>query len=238
MELFYTSPENVGADEIVLDEFERRHMLQTLRKSSGDTIFITDGQGTLYRTRLTAEKPQVRLFIESQEKKTAAGLPLALAVGFIRPNRLDFILEKGTELGVSHFYLIRSAFSNYGTQNINRFQKILRQAIKQSVRYHLPQISAFASLQEFIDSKRAYDVPLAAVDSSYPSLFKTLSRLPNDADKQSFCLTVGPEGGFKQDELGLLKEANFQFVSLGAHRLRTETAAISGISLIQQYIHY
>lgn len=238
MELFYTSPENIADGEIIPDEFERRHMLQTLRKSSGDTVFVTDGQGNLYRTRLTAEKPQVRLFIEEREQKAADEAPVALAVGFIRPNRLEFILEKGTELGVSHFHLIRSAFSNYGTQNTDRFQKILRQAIKQSVRFHLPHISTYASMQEFTTGGTKYDVTLAAVDSSYPSLWRTLNELPAGEANQSFCFTVGPEGGFRRDELDLLKEARFQFVSLGAHRLRAETAAISGISLIQQYIHH
>ncbi len=236
MELFFADPDQISDNEIVLDDFERKHVLQSLRKSTGDEIFVTDGQGTLFRTRVLQDKPQLKLYIiESEEKERP--LPLTgLAVGYIRPARLDFIFEKGTELGVSEFYLIRTRHANYFSENIRRYEKIIRQALKQSQQFYLPKISVFSSLEKFINQIPAYSCKISAIDATYSSLFQKIFEFDRDSST-SFLYIVGPEGGFSQDEIKLLNNSAFVPVSLGKNRLRAETAAISGISLIKQYIH-
>jgi 16S rRNA (uracil1498-N3)-methyltransferase len=235
MELFYTRPECISAEEIELDEFERKHILKAVRKSAGDLIFVTDGRGNLYRTRLIKQKPVLRLRIESAENIPAPETQICLAAGFIRPNRLEFILEKCTELGVNRFCLIRSEFSNYAVNNKTRFEKITRQAIKQSQQYYLPKIDIFDSLKDFLLESAEYFHKFAAIDSSHPLLLNKLE--DQDMDKNSSsCLVIGPEGGLSLNEAAFLKENNFIPVSLGKNRLRAETAAISGISIILQYL--
>jgi len=236
MELFYARPECISADEIELDDFERKHILNSLRKAAGDLISVTDGQGNLYQTRLIKQKPVLQLKIESAEFIPESEAQICLAAGFIRPNRLEFILEKCTELGVNRFCLLRSEFSNYAVKNIKRFEKITRQAIKQSQRYYLPRIEIFNSLKDFLTAGGEYSFKFAAIDSSYPLLISKLD-LRDPKENTSCCLVIGPEGGFSSDETAALEENKFIPVSLGKNRLRAETAAVCGISIIIQGLH-
>jgi 16S rRNA (uracil1498-N3)-methyltransferase len=235
MELFYARPECISADEIELDDFERKHILKSLRKSAGDLISVTDGQGRLYQTRLIKEKPVLLLKIETAEEIPAPETDICLAAGFIRPNRLELMLEKCTELGVRRFCLLRSEYSNFTSGSVKRFEKITRQAIKQSQQYYLPRIEIFDSLKNFLSESKEYYHKFAAIDSSYPLLKDMLVDL-KPGDSSSCCLVIGPEGGLSSKETGILDEHNFKPVSLGRNRLRAETAAISGISIILQYL--
>jgi len=236
MELFFADPESISETQIVVDEFERKHMLQSLRKSSGSEIHVTDGQGTLYRTQLQVERPKLIVSILSSEHFERPKPELSLGIGYIRPARLEFVLEKGTELGVKQFMLIRTQHANYSSDNTRRYEKILRQAIKQSQQFYLPQILHFDSLNDFIKHTAKVKVRISAVDPQYPSLFQKISTF-DWKKSHSFLYIVGPEGGLSVPEIELLAQSGFESVSLGKTRLRAETAAISGISLINQYIH-
>ncbi len=236
MELFFAEPENIHNNEIVLSEFERKHILQTLRKAAGDEVIVTNGLGKLYRTKLITEKPKLRLEILSIEKKEKPPVSLSLAIGYIRPSRLEFVFEKGTELGVSNFFVIRTEHANYYSENFNRYQKIIRQALKQSQQFHLPKIQAFPSLDEFLKQTHSFDFKIAAISSDYPLLINKINSPDQDIYK-SFLYIAGPEGGFNAKEIDRLQASDFSMVSLGSTRLRAETAAIAGISTIQQYIH-
>lgn len=236
MELFFAAPENVSDDHIILDDFERKHVLQSLRKSSGAEIHVTDGRGTLFRTRLESERPNLTVSILSSEKLKRPKPELMLALGYIRPSRLEFVLEKGTELGVHQFMLIRTQHANYLSENLRRYEKILRQAIKQSQQFYLPQILHFESLDDFIVHSSKANVRISAINRQYPSLFQKISTF-DWKESHSFLYIVGPEGGFSKSEVEHLGQSGFEPVSLGNNRLRAETAAISGISLINQYIH-
>lgn len=236
MELFYTPPENISGQQITLDDFEKKHILQTLRKSSGATIYVTDGAGRLFTTTLLTEKPQAVLQISSEQKMPLPDAQLELAIGFIRPARLEFVFEKGTELGVRVFHLLPTLHANYASNNVTRYQKILRQAIKQSQQYYLPKIHTYRSFDDFLNTGFDGMCRIAAIDSGFPSIIKKIQ--PAISEKcTSFLYIVGPEGGFASDETEKLSAAGFEPVSLGPNRLRAETAAISGISCIQQYIY-
>jgi len=202
----------------------------------GEQLHITDGAGHLFSAHLMEEKPRVRLKIKTKEYFPPRQPKVILAVGFIRANRLEMILEKGTELGVSGFYLLNSAHANYFSRNISRWERILRQAIKQSLQYHLPEIQVLDSLEHFIEISRQWSRRYAAIDRGYPSLLATLSGTRFNT-RETVCLAIGPEGGFDAAEVALFERNEFRLISLGNMRLRTETAALSGISIIQQYIH-
>ncbi len=233
MELFYAAQEQISANEIILDEFERKHVLQALRKSEGDEVHITDGAGHLYRTRLIREQKPLTLEIIEKVNKQRLKPELWLAIGFIRPARLEFVLEKGTELGIQRFYLLRTRYANYFSENTKRFAKILRQALKQSQQYYLPEIITFDSIEQFVNRLPKETKRLIAVNPDYPVLF---SQIPPSESRPTL-LNIGPEGGFATEEIEYFIENEFTPVSLGKTRLRAETAAISGISVIHQYIY-
>ena len=235
MELFYANPANIHAQEIVCDDFERKHILQAMRKTKGDKMLVTDGRGNVFETKLLEQNPQLRLGIIARRNVPAQPLQLCLAIGFIRPKRLDFVLEKGTELGVNSFALIRSEYANYSSDNLSRFEKITRQAIKQSRRYYLPGVEVFADSHGFLEQSTGYDLKIAAIDSRRELLLRQLKKLEFNSFN-SLCLLIGPEGGFSGQEIVDIEQHGFLPVSLGNNRLRAETAAISAVSVIQQYM--
>ena len=218
-------PQNVAEESLLLDDFEAKHLLKTLRKKIGDSVAVTDGKGRHFTGRVTAVKPKCTISIESRDEMKRESKNIALGLAFIRPNRLEFVLEKCTELGVNSFYLFRSIHANYFSNNHERFEKILRQAIKQSKRFFLPDLYLLPDFDSFIAKTSEITCKIAAIDPNSPSITSVSSQENKDV---LFC--VGPEGGFSANEISLLKKNQFLDVSLGSYRLRAETAAIAGIS--------
>ena len=153
MELFYVLPENIDGNYLTLDDFESQHLRTTLRKKEGDEINLTDGCGNHLTGTIRRLKPQVTVNINSKTFYKDNDPVINLGIGFIKPGRLEFVLEKGTELGVKKFHIFRSEYSSYYTDNVKRFEKVTRQAIKQSNRFYMPEIYISASLNEPISSK-------------------------------------------------------------------------------------
>jgi 16S rRNA (uracil1498-N3)-methyltransferase len=211
-----------------LDEFESKHLRTTLRKQIGDVIDATDGCGFHYKAKIITIKPRVSLEILNKKFTGANNAQINLGVGFIKPNRLEFILEKGTELGVRSFYFFRSEHANYYSDNLQRFQKIVRQAIKQSNRFYMPEIKLFKRFSEFIQTSLQIENRIAAIDPTFP----TLNAVINDTGKD-FLFCIGPEGGFSPAETELMNKNGFTSISLGKYRLRAETAAIAAVATLQ-----
>jgi len=230
MELFYAHPDQISGSTITLDDFEAQHLLKTLRKKTGDAIDITDGKGRHYRGVISSVKP-LSVEIESETLKEPANRKIALALSFIRPNRLEFVLEKCTELGVNSFYLFRSEHANYFSDNKERFEKMLRQAIKQSNRFYMPDLFLLPSIDKLIHLTKDYNNTVAAIDVNSPPI---ASFVPN-GENSSIVYCVGPEGGFSDQEIRQFKENGFRDISLGSYRLRAETAAIAGISYLSLF---
>ena len=226
MELFYCEPENIYHDSMQLDSFETRHIVKTLRKNKGDKISVTDGKGNHYFCTITKINSVITCSIDEKKSLPVPKLKTILAVGFIKQNRLEFLMEKCTELGVNHFILYHSAYSNYFSDNLDRYKKITRQAIKQSMQFHLPDIELFENFDTFIDLYRNYPQKFVAYDSTFPALntFKF-------GNKNLVC--IGPEGGFNEQEKEMFKKTGFSLVSLGKNRLRSETAAICAAAILK-----
>lgn len=228
MELFYCHPEDISREIIKLDDFETKHVIKTLRKKVNDKVEATDGLGKHFSGRIISLKPQVKIQIESINTIEKAEHEISLGIGFIRPNRLEMVLEKSTEIGVNCFYLFRSEHSNYFSDNKNRFKKILRQAIKQSNRFYLPDIHLCPSFKDFLKITKPIEFKIAAISAES----QPLKNIIKSEHFKNSLIAIGPEGGFSENEIILLKENKFQDVSLGNNRLRAETAALAAISYL------
>ncbi len=233
MELFYVNPEGLNGQIAVLDDFERRHMVQTLRKKTGDLVNLTDGNGHHLIGTISQTTPQLVVQIKQKIRMPMPAEQITLACGFIKQNRLDFILEKGTELGVTHFVFFKSRYANYHSANQNRLLKVVRQALKQSLRFYLPRVTILKSFAEFLEFARPFQLKLAAIDQTFPTIKQVVK---NSRSNDEWLIAIGPEGGFSKDEVAAMLDLNFQGISLGSHRLRTETAALSALAFVQQYI--
>jgi 16S rRNA (uracil1498-N3)-methyltransferase len=144
---------------------------------------------------------------------------------------LDYLIEKATELGVNKFYFYKSRYTNFFTNNINRWKKITRQAIKQSNRLYLPEIHISAEYSEFLKSVSDIKYKFLADQNASKPFMEILSSFGNKSG-DDIVFIIGPEGGLQQEEINLATDHNFLPVSFGEKRLRTETAAISAASYI------
>jgi 16S rRNA (uracil1498-N3)-methyltransferase len=220
-------PDAMSENSIVtLDAATAKHIWQVLRMKEDDDILLTDGKGTLSEGQIhIAEKHKCTVSIKKVEFFPRQGNILHLVVGFTKNNsRNEWLLEKATELGVGSITPISATRSERAHVRYDRWEKILQSAILQSQQHYLPELSNTMELHNVI--KQFSNVPQKLIAhciseqqrSSLSEMLKT---------GKETVLLIGPEGDFTPDEVNLCMENGFQPVSLGPHRLRTETAAIA-----------
>ena len=232
MELFFTNEINVNQSEAEFDSFESQHILKTMRKGDGDLIHFTDGKGRLFEGKIFETKPILKVHCKLLKQIPWPPPFLSiLGIGFIRPSRMDFLIEKATELGIHKFYFYKSRYTNYYSENKKRFEKITRQAIKQSNRLYLPEICIMADFSEFLEAVSHVKHKFIADQTASESLMDFVQKVHWQVD-ENIIFIIGPEGGLDNEEIKRAKEYNFLAVSFGEYRLRTETAAISAASYI------
>ena len=224
MQLFYQPgiPEGIH----YLDPEESRHCIRVLRIKLNDTIDIVDGKGSFYKAQITGTNPrQTRFQVIDQRTENQRNYYIHLAVAPTkRLERMEWLVEKATELGVDRISLIECEHSERTRLRPDRLQRKAVSAMKQSLKAMLPIIYDVVTLPDF----------LSLVD---PETEKFLAHLSQDAIPLSkaaklgtaYCVLIGPEGDFSKEELQYATAAGFQKVTLGPGRLRTETAALTAL---------
>lgn len=231
MELFFTEQELIKSDIAEFDAFESRHITRTLRKSVGDEIWFTDGRGSRFRGKIIQTSPILRVSCRIESQFTRSRPALTLGIGLIKQNRMDVLVEKATELGVEKFCFFAGKFSNYFTDNDSRWQKITRQAIKQSLRCFLPEISFYKDFRSMLNACSPQAAKMIAHQSAEIHVSAALAQMTQEQTDEVIVL-IGPEGGFSPEEISAAGQSGFRSISFGDFRLRTETAAISAAAYI------
>lgn len=205
---------------------EAHHILNVLRKRSGDIVQVTDGLGCRMEVRIEiSEDKAVKGHILATHY-SKAGPDRILAMGVIRNrDRLEFAVEKATELGVTRIILVHSELAGKTEIKARRIDKAIMSALKQSRQLWLPAWEESASFTETIS--RYWDNRTILV--AHPS---GESLKGQDVHNSSLLLLVGPEGGFSKNELEEARVYNASFVRLGESRLRTETAVCAMLALV------
>lgn len=222
--------ENITLNSRNLIETEFEHCTKTLRLKVGSTFHITNGKGSVYKgiiTEITKRNIQINI-LEQYNKERKNSRRLHLAVSSLKnKDRLDFIIEKATEIGVEAISIINCYRTINKITKIERLKKIAISGLKQSIQYHLPLIKGPISISEFIRQTN--------IQQSQILLAHCLERQNKLSIKQTqlqenITLMIGPEGDFTQSEIdNILINQNVCQISLGQTRLRTETAAIVAI---------
>jgi len=213
-------------DQISLQGDEHHHLARVMRKKVGDTIELINGRDTLALGKIqNISKKESLIDIIKTETHEPLLPPLILIQALPKLPLLELIIQKGTELGASQFFLYPSALSEkkeLSPTQMNRLHHILISALKQCGRFDLPTITiGFPNL----------DIPLFFGDLSEGApLLSQKAKLPA-------ALAIGPEKGFTEKELQELKEKGLG-VRLSPYTLRTETAAITGLSILANSINY
>jgi 16S rRNA (uracil1498-N3)-methyltransferase len=212
-----------------LDGDESRHCVKVLRKRTGDTIRITDGMGFFYEAVITdAHERECRFTI--QEKIPAPQRKHFIHV-VISPtkntDRIEWFVEKSVEIGVDKISVADCEHTERTFVKPDRLMKVAVSAMKQSLKATLPKIQGLSSLTDIIQMSDESQRFIAFVDYDNPLHLKDL------AEKQkSYCILIGPEGDFSDTELDFALQHGFQKVSLGASRLRTETAGLAACHIL------
>ncbi|MBA3236975.1 MAG: 16S rRNA (uracil(1498)-N(3))-methyltransferase [Parachlamydiaceae bacterium] len=226
-------PRNLAlSQEVFLEGTEFHHLVNVMRSTVGAQIELINGLGVCAKAKIAKiEKKRALLVVESLFSEQKAADCLILAQAIPKLNRLDFIIEKGTELGLSALWLFPGDHCEKRELSVNQLERLNHLAIaamKQSGRLYLPEILMLPPLSAW----KPLDFPFffGSLSPEAPALNRLLQNEP--ATTAIFC--VGPEGGLSASEEKILCELGAIGTKLGKHILRTETAAIAAITLMAQ----
>lgn len=227
MNLFYTP--DISGSIYSLNEEESRHCQKVLRLREGDLVYLTDGKGTLFEARITVllnKKVMVEV-INQQENFGRHDYYLHMAVAPTKNiDRFEWFLEKATEIGVDEITPLICEHSERRQLRIDRLEKVIIVALKQSLKAFLPKLNGPEPLGNFLLKSLPGEKYMAYITPNTP-LLKQLYQKGTNAN-----ILIGPEGDFSQTEVESAVKSGYQVISLGKSRLRTETAAIAACHTI------
>ncbi|HSI75977.1 MAG TPA: RsmE family RNA methyltransferase [Lunatimonas sp.] len=230
MQLFYQ--QEIKGTELVLDPDESRHLSKVLRKPVGDIVLFTNGKGSLFSCRIEDNDPKkAKLVVVSQEFVPKPTYHIHLAISPTKnADRMEWMMEKITEIGVDEVTFIQSENSERTQINLDRLQKKSINACKQSCQAWVPEINDICRFGEFLADKTwsTYNRFICYVDETIPSHLIQLAK-----KDQSYLILVGPEGDFSPSEIKEAVRNGFAPCSLGKNRLRTETAGLAVVHTLQ-----
>ena len=211
------------ADALTLPEDESKHAVNVLRMKTGDALHVLDGEGRMFIASVADAHPKrVRLANVRAVDVTTSRRTVCLAVGVTRQaDRLEWLVEKATELGVRRFVPLLTERTGRHKLNTERLRKIAIAAIKQSGNVYLPVVDEPVAFKLFLQQPSdAFKIICTA--TAHEAGIKNVV-----TDHANVTALVGPEGDFTDGELALAMQHGFTPVNLGPYRLRTETAAMA-----------
>ena len=223
MQLFYNPTISYTQSSFVFNKEESKHIIKVLRKKESDILFVTNGLGFLFKTEIKlASDTKCTVSILSFEEQEKPKYHLHLAVAPTKMNeRYEWFLEKVTEIGIQEITPIICEHSERKIIKLDRFQKIIESAMKQSLHYYIPKLNEPILYKDFIKKEFNGSKLIAHCEENDKKSLKSVLKTNED-----ITLLIGPEGDFSQKEIQLALTNNYIAVSLGNTRLRTETAAI------------
>lgn len=214
---------------------EANHAIKVLRLKEGDELMLTDGRGCFYRAETTLVSNHHCLFsiVEKQPQLPQWEGRIHLAIAPTKMNdRIEWLAEKATEVGIDELSFLNCQFSERRDLKTERIEKIVVAAVKQSHKAWMPVVNDIEPFRLFINRQSSGNRYIAHCYNEVPrmNLFDELCRL--DASDDALVL-IGPEGDFSIDEVRYAVSQGFVSVDLGKSRLRTETAGLSAVMMMQ-----
>jgi 16S rRNA (uracil1498-N3)-methyltransferase len=235
---FVVRPEAIGAGCVHFDADETHHLLRVLRLRPGALVEAADGAGRLFTVRLEALAAGEAWGTILDETAGARESPCAitLAQAILKGERMTWLVQKATELGVARFVPVETARvvarapEERGAARQRRWERVAREAVKQCGRAVLPVVEPARPLSAVLGEVRAHDATWLCWEGGGTAL----GSLAEDAGRpHRLLLLVGPEGGFTAEEVAQARAAGARLVGLGPRILRAESAALVAIALCQ-----
>ena len=220
--------------EIILSKDQSHYLLSVMRLKVGQKVLFFNGNdGEFYGIINSIEKKKTTIKILSKEREVNDQQKVVLAFCPPKGNKLDFLIQKSTEIGVREFIPVISDHTINRKINIDRLKKIIIESAEQSNQIQLPNLQNPLSFDSFVNNFSKSTILFADINSLNSSLEEIIEK------KQSnYILFIGPEGDFSSKEREvILQNKNIKSFSLGSTILRSETAAIAGLVLVNHYLN-
>jgi len=204
-----------------LSEEESKHVIRVLRKKIGDELELVNGKGVQLIARISDVNPKkccVEITNAVLHPKAEHQIHIAVAPTK-NMDRIEWFLEKATEIGLTKLTFLKCTNNERNTINLERVQKIVVAAMKQSKRYYLPEIQELITVSNFIQH-----YPKGYIGHCYTS-----EKAPLKSMKEFLPFLIGPEGDFSEEEVKQAIESGYIPINLSENRLRTETAALTAL---------
>lgn len=230
---FFYVPDAAQQNELPSDE--AMHAMRVLRLKGGDEIFLMDGVGNFYRAQVTIAATHHCYYeiLETlpQEPQWKGHFHLAVAPTKMI-DRMEWMVEKATEVGVDEISFLDCAFSERRVVKNARMDKIIVSAVKQSHKAWKPVLNEMTAFKRFIEQPRS---GLKYIAHCYDEIPRTnlFDELRKHVDESEITVMIGPEGDFSIEEVKQAIDKGYQSVNLGTSRLRTETAGLSAVMMMQ-----
>ena len=242
MPKFFTQKNNILNGRTCVTGSDAAHIAKVLRLTEGAALTLCDGEGTDYDAVITRlGKSEVELAITGSRPCLAEPeLAVTLFQGLPKQGKMDFIIEKCTELGISRIVpvsvrrcvaAVRDAKAE--EKKLARWRKIAAESVKQCGRGVIPEVTGVVPLSEAILMAGALDVKLAAYENEQDTPLKSaLLAARGKTEPKSAGIFIGPEGGFEPEEIEALRAAGIPAITLGKRILRTETAGCAVLTAV------
>lgn len=246
MQRYFIRAENWNDHFVTIDEDDAHHIIRVMRMQIDDKIICNSPSGRaaictivqLDTKEVTAE------VVEWLETSSELPVYVTIAQGLPKGDKMDFVLQKGTELGARAFIPFEAERSvvkwdaKKQDKKLARYAKIVKEASEQSHRNYLPEVKPVMTLVQLLQESESYDVKIFAYEEEAKTKhFHSFARIVKQLEMNNkVMICIGPEGGFSPDEVQQLKNHDFIPVRLGPRILRTETAALYALSSISYHL--
>ena len=241
MRRFFIDPEAAIGDDFFLSEQESHHLQRVLRLTVEMPLQLLDGRGNVYDAVIAKLGKQVQLTILSSHYVEQDAIPLGVCQSVLKGQKMELLIQKCTELGVSEFtpfYSERSQLKkkDYAkvTKKYERWQRIIEEACKQCGTPWAMTLKPLLSFDEMLAEGEHKAQNILFWEEQ--SVENSLHSLPLKQETPGLGLVFGPEGGFPVEEVETAKDNNFQILSLGSRILKAETANIAAVSIVQHLL--
>lgn len=231
MQRYFVEPDQWTDSKVEITGDDVHHLVTVMRASVGETIIVSDGAGKSALARLSSLEPKrvTADIIEQLEQSSELPINVTIAQGLPKGDKMEWILQKGTELGAFAFFpfssertIVKLDAKKEG-KKLERWQKIVKEAAEQSHRSVLPVVKQPLGFAQLVKQAADYTSAVIAYEKEDETGLKGVCSQLSPGD--SLLVMIGPEGGFSEDEVALARAAGIRSVTLGPRILRTETAS-------------
>ncbi|HWJ76812.1 MAG TPA: 16S rRNA (uracil(1498)-N(3))-methyltransferase [Niallia sp.] len=236
---------NYEENRFFINDDDYHHIVRVMRMVVGDEIYCVNNDQQVARCTIEniTENQVVAKVLQWIEGEIELPIHVSIVSGLPKGDKLEWIIQKGTELGANKFIPFIAARSvvkwdeKKGDKKLSRWNKIAKEAAEQSHRTMVPDVLSPIRLKELIEISNRYDIKVIAYEeeAKHGEVANLTAAFKNMQKGQSLLAVFGPEGGFTEQEVELLKEHGFVACGLGPRILRTETAPLYLLSAVSYH---